>query len=239
MLTTGRSWTSVAGLQRLLVSSLSKIIGSAVHDHGTLYSVSFSPWPRSKSTTYANDALRADQLDQLICDRALAIPLAVGLEVSKITNMAVLVGGRSVGLAEGVDWNAGQPCPSSEGRRRLTMGASRGAAVGVVTKLVDVDATLGVGIVAGDVPCDGGGGGFGGLLKGDRAGNLGVTADEGNYGGETSSAGWISRGCPSGCLFASLGGNMLSPAIGRGSSGWRGIDGRTEQWYVCGTAYLL
>jgi hypothetical protein len=158
--------------------------------------------------------------------------------------MAVVVGGRAVGLAEGVDCaSTGQPCPSSEGGGRLTMGASRCAAVGVVTELMDVDATLGVGIVAGDVPCNGGGGGLGGLLEGNRAGNLRVTADEGNYGGATSSAGRMSRGCPSRCpsrcLFVSLGGNMLSPAIGPGSSGWRGINGRGEQWQVSGTAYLL
>jgi hypothetical protein len=40
-----------------------------------------------------------------------------------------------MGLAEGVE-----------------VGTSRGAAVGVVTELVDVEATLSVGIVAGDVP---------------------------------------------------------------------------------------
>ena len=49
------------------------------------------------------------------------------------------------------------------------------AAVGVVSKLVDVHATLGVGIVAGDVPADGCVGGFGGLLEGDGALDIGVT----------------------------------------------------------------
>lgn len=65
-----------------------------------------------------------------------------------------------------------------DGRARLTVGASRGAAVGVVAKGVDVHATLGAGIVASNVPRDSSGIGLGGLLKGDRAGDLGVTTDD-------------------------------------------------------------
>ncbi len=61
------------------------------------------------------------------------------------------------------------------------MGASRGAAVGVVTELVDVHATLSIGIVTSDVPCDGGGGGLGFLLEGNGAGDLGVTSNGRNY----------------------------------------------------------
>lgn len=60
------------------------------------------------------------------------------------------------------------------------MRASRCAAVGVVTKGVDVHATLGVGVVASDVPADGGRVGLGGLLKGDSTSDLGVTADDAN-----------------------------------------------------------
>jgi hypothetical protein len=44
--------------------------------------------------------------------------------------------------------------------------ARAGAAVGVVTELVDVEATLSVGIVARDVVGDGGGAGLGALLEG-------------------------------------------------------------------------
>ena len=54
--------------------------------------------------TYANDALGSDQLDELVGDRALAIALGVGLEVAKVTNMAVLVGWGTVGLAVRVDY---------------------------------------------------------------------------------------------------------------------------------------
>lgn len=60
------------------------------------------------------------------------------------------------------------------------MRTSGGAAVGVVTELVDVEATLGVGVVALDVPGDGGGRVLVGLLEGDSAGDLGVTAENSN-----------------------------------------------------------
>jgi hypothetical protein len=45
---------------------------------------------------------------------------------------------------------------------------------------MDVHTTLGVGVVAGDVPGDGGRGGFGGLLEGHLAGDLGVSPENGN-----------------------------------------------------------
>lgn len=63
------------------------------------------------------------------------------------------------------------------------MWASGGAAVGVVTELVNVDAALGVGVVASEVPRDGGGGVLISLLEGDGAGDLGVTTDGCNYAG--------------------------------------------------------
>lgn len=61
------------------------------------------------------------------------------------------------------------------------MRAGRGATIGVVAKGVDVHATLSIGIVAGNVPGDGGGVRLGGLLEGDSAGDLGVTTDDANY----------------------------------------------------------
>lgn len=60
------------------------------------------------------------------------------------------------------------------------MGTSGSAAVGVVTELVDVETTLSVGVVAGDVPGDGGRGALVGLLEGDGAGDLRVTAEDSN-----------------------------------------------------------
>lgn len=61
------------------------------------------------------------------------------------------------------------------------MGACRGATVGVVTEGVDVEATLGVGIVAGKVPRDGGGLRLRGLLEGNSAGDLGITTKNSDY----------------------------------------------------------
>jgi hypothetical protein len=60
------------------------------------------------------------------------------------------------------------------------VGASRGAAVGVVTEGVDVEAALSVGVVAGDVVGDGGGLRLGGLLEDDGAGDVGVTTENSN-----------------------------------------------------------
>lgn len=58
------------------------------------------------------------------------------------------------------------------------MGTGRGAAVGVVTEGVNVHATLGIGIMAGDVPGDSGGRRLGLLLEDDGTGDLRVTPDD-------------------------------------------------------------
>ncbi len=104
--------------------------------------------------------------------------------------MAVLVGAVTVSLAVRVDWageivvslSLGFPVDAfSLSRRSLTVGASGGAAVGVVTKGVDVEAALGAGVVAGDVPSDGGRSRLGLLLEGDGSGDLGVTTNDSKY----------------------------------------------------------
>lgn len=61
------------------------------------------------------------------------------------------------------------------------MGAGTGAAIGVVTELMDVEASLSIGVMASKVPADGGGGVFVGLLKGDLARDLGVSSEDGNW----------------------------------------------------------
>jgi hypothetical protein len=61
------------------------------------------------------------------------------------------------------------------------VGPSGGAAVGVVTKLVDVHATLGIGVVASNIPCDGGWRGLRFLLEGNGTCDLRVTSDGCNY----------------------------------------------------------
>jgi hypothetical protein len=63
----------------------------------------------------------------------------------------------------------------------LTVGSCGRAAVGVIAKLVDMHATLSIGVIASDVPCDGGGGGLGILLESDGSGDVRVTSDGCNY----------------------------------------------------------
>jgi hypothetical protein len=63
----------------------------------------------------------------------------------------------------------------------LTVGSSGGAAVGVVTKLMDVHATLSIGVVASDIPCDGSWGGLRVLFEGDGSSDLRITSDGSNY----------------------------------------------------------
>lgn len=60
------------------------------------------------------------------------------------------------------------------------MGTSGSAAVGVVTELVNVETTLSVGVVAGDVPGDGGGSALISLLEGNSTGDLRVSAEDSN-----------------------------------------------------------
>lgn len=56
------------------------------------------------------------------------------------------------------------------------MRTGRSAAVGVVTEGMDVEAALGVGVLARDIPGDGGRGRLRLLLEGDSTGDLGVTS---------------------------------------------------------------
>lgn len=67
-----------------------------------------------------------------------------------------------------------------QARNVRTVRAGRGAAVGVVTKGVDVETTLRVGIVASDIPSDGCGRRLRLLLEDDGATNLGVTSENSN-----------------------------------------------------------
>lgn len=78
---------SVASLLALLVLALAEVVGAGVDDDGA-----------------AEDALGADQLDELVRDGALGVALSIGLEVTQVANVALAVGGGAVGLVVGVDW---------------------------------------------------------------------------------------------------------------------------------------
>jgi hypothetical protein len=145
--TAGRSGTSVASLEGLLALSLAKVIGAGMCNNST-----------------TDDAVGADQLDQVVRHAALGVALGIGLNVAKVAHVAVLVGRAAVRLSV-----------------RVEVRASRRAAVGVVTESVDVEATLGVGVVASKVPRDGRGLRLGSLLEGDGSGDLGVTPEDSNY----------------------------------------------------------
>lgn len=81
-----RSRTRVPRGLALLVSALAQVIGPRMHDDGT-----------------AQDALGTDQFDQLVGDGALGVTLGVGLEVTKVADVADGVGGGTVFFGEGID----------------------------------------------------------------------------------------------------------------------------------------
>lgn len=53
--------------------------------------------------TYANDALGSDELDELVRHGSLGVALGISLNVAEVTDVAVLVGRSTVGLAVRVD----------------------------------------------------------------------------------------------------------------------------------------
>lgn len=86
VLTASWAGASVSGLLALLTFTLSKVVSAAVDDNGA-----------------SKNALRADQLDELVGDRALCVALAIGLEVAQVTNVALRVRRGAVSLAVRVD----------------------------------------------------------------------------------------------------------------------------------------
>ena len=114
--TESRASTSVTRLLGLLVAALAEIVGTSVHDDGSLVaSASFSVQCKEarkkmerwrEEETYADNALGADQLDQLVGVASLGVTLAVSLEVAQVTDVALVVVGGTVGLVVGVDCSA-------------------------------------------------------------------------------------------------------------------------------------
>lgn len=72
-----------------------------LHQSVSIYTKSSQAARRS---TYAQDALGANQLDQLVLSGANGVALGIGLEVAQVTDVTLRISGSAVGLAEGVDW---------------------------------------------------------------------------------------------------------------------------------------
>lgn len=58
----------------------------------------------------ADDALGADQLDELVLLGSTGVALSVGVKVAKVTDVAVLILGGTVLLVVGVDYIGEQQC---------------------------------------------------------------------------------------------------------------------------------
>ena len=112
--TAGRSRTSVARLEGLLVATLAEIVGTGMDNHGTLPSVSQSqPGLQSQKSqkvercghgeTYANDAVGANELDVRVLHGALGVALAVSLDVAEVADVSGLVRRSAVSLSVRVD----------------------------------------------------------------------------------------------------------------------------------------
>ena len=85
--TASRTTTRIPRLLALLVAALAEVVSAGMHNNGA-----------------SEDALRADQLDELVAHRTLCVALAIGLEVAQVADVAVAVVGRAVLLAVGIDW---------------------------------------------------------------------------------------------------------------------------------------
>ena len=84
--TTSRTRARIASLLALIIATLSEVIGAGVNDHST-----------------SDDALWADELDELIRYGALCVALSVSLEVAKVANVAVAVFWCAMFFVVGVD----------------------------------------------------------------------------------------------------------------------------------------
>lgn len=111
----------------------------------------------------ANDGVRAKEGEALVGNVDGSNTVAVSLDITEVTNVPLRVRGSTVVLAVGVE-----------------VGTGRGTAVGVVSKFVDVEASLGVGVEVLDVTRNGNGSTLLLLGEGDNTGDGGVTLEDSN-----------------------------------------------------------
>ena len=116
--------------------------------------------------THSQNAVGPNQLNDVVLDAALGDGVGVRLDVAQVAGVPDLVRGRAVGLAVRVEVRAG-----------------RGATVGVVAKLVDVHAALGVGVRVVDLILDHCVGVLVLLREPDSARDAGIAAEDSNCGG--------------------------------------------------------
>lgn len=113
--------------------------------------------------TSTNDGVRAEEGDDLVGNVNHSDTAAVRLDVTEVTNVPLGGSGTTVVLVEGV-----------------VMGTGRSTAVGVVSKLVDVEASLGVSVEVLDLTRDANGSAFRVLGKSYSTVDVGVTLEDSN-----------------------------------------------------------
>lgn len=112
----------------------------------------------------ADNSVSTEQLHQKVLLGTLGNTRSIGGDVTQVTNVSVVVLWSTVGLGEWVE-----------------VRTSRGTTVGVVTELVNVHTSEGIGVVARDVPRNRGWVGFVLLLEVDNSANLRVSSDNSNW----------------------------------------------------------
>ena len=78
--------TSIASLLALFIAALAEVIGARMYNNSA-----------------SQHTLRSDQFDELVSDGALGVARAVSLEVAKISDVTLAIGGSTMGLVEGID----------------------------------------------------------------------------------------------------------------------------------------
>lgn len=111
----------------------------------------------------ADDGMRADEGEYRVTDLNLGDTRGIGLEVTQVTDVPNFGGSVTVG-----------------GTGRVEVGTSGGATVGVVAELVDVEASLGVGVHVLDFTRDSDGTAGGFLSEGYDTLDRGVSLENGD-----------------------------------------------------------
>ena len=110
-----------------------------------------------------NNGVLTEQLDKGVLLGTLGNPVSIGGDVTQVTDVTVVVFGGTVFLT-----------------KRVEVGASRSATIGVVTEGVDVETSQSIGVVTRNFPRNGGGVVFRSLFEVNDTGDLRVTSNNSN-----------------------------------------------------------